>query len=206
MRKLLVATKNEGKAKEIKELVGKFFDDVLTLNFLDKNLNIIEDGKTFEENAYKKAKSVYDLYRMYGFAVLADDSGLEIDALGGEPGVYSSRYAGDGADDDKRIKKVLEKMKDIPFEQRNARFICVLVFIDEDGRVYRTKGVCEGKIGFDKKGINGFGYDPIFIPNGYDLTFAQMPSDIKNKISHRAKAFEKLKIILGDLYEDTCDK
>jgi len=206
MRKLLVATKNEGKAKEIKELVGEFFDDVLTLNFLNKNLNIIEDGKTFEENAYKKAKSVYDLYRMYGFAVLADDSGLEIDALGGEPGVYSSRYAGDDADDDKRIKKVLEKMKDVPFEKRGARFVCVLVFIDEDGRVYRTKGVCEGKIGFDAKGKNGFGYDPIFIPNGYDLTFSQMPSDIKNKISHRAKAFEKLRIILGEVYEDTCDK
>jgi len=204
MRKLLVATKNRGKAKEIKELIGDFFDDVLSLSDFNGNINIIEDGKTFEENALKKAKTVYSLYRL---PTLADDSGLEVDALDGRPGVYSARYAGDNATDEEKIKKLLEELKNIPEEKRGAQFVCVLAFIDENGRVYQTKGICRGKIGFEPKGVNGFGYDPIFIPEGYSRTFAELESDEKNRISHRAKAFEKLKKILGEIYnEDPRDK
>lgn len=206
MKKLLVATKNEGKATEIKELIGAFFEEVLTLNDLDKSLNIIENGKTFEENAYQKAKSVHSLYSSYGFSTLADDSGLEVDALNGAPGVFSARYAGEAATDEDRINKLLDELKDVPLEKRSARFVCALVFIDENGRTYQTKGVCEGKIGFLPEGQNGFGYDPIFIPNGYNVSFAQIPSTVKNKISHRAKAFEKLRAILGEINEDTGDK
>lgn len=204
MRKLLVATKNRGKTKEIKELIGDFFDDVLTLSDFNENINIIEDGKTFEENALKKAKTIYSLYKL---PTLADDSGLEVDALDGRPGVYSARYAGENATDEEKIKKLLEELKNIPEEKRGAQFVCVLTFIDENGRVYQTKGICRGKIGFEPKGVNGFGYDPIFIPEGYNATFAELESKEKNKISHRAKAFEKLKTILGEIYnEDTCDK
>ncbi|ABP66600.1 non-canonical purine NTP pyrophosphatase, rdgB/HAM1 family [Caldicellulosiruptor saccharolyticus DSM 8903] len=204
MRKLLVATKNRGKAKEIKELIGDFFDIILTLSDFDENINIIEDGKTFEENALKKSKTIYSLYKL---PTLADDSGLEVDALDGRPGVYSARYAGDNATDEEKIKKLLEELKNIPEEKRGAQFVCVLTFIDENGRMYQTRGVCRGKIGFAPKGLNGFGYDPIFIPEGYNATFAELESDEKNRISHRARAFEKLKKILGEIYnEDTCDK
>ncbi|WAM32236.1 XTP/dITP diphosphatase [Caldicellulosiruptor naganoensis] len=199
MRKLLVATKNRGKAKEIKELIGDFFDEVLTLSDFEGNINIIEDGKTFEENALKKAKTIYDLYRL---PTLADDSGLEVDALGGRPGVYSARYAGENATDEERIKKLLEELRDVPCEKRGAQFVCVLTFIDENGRVYQTKGICRGKIGFEPRGKNGFGYDPVFIPEGSTLTFAELESEEKNRISHRAKAFEKLKRILGEIYNE----
>lgn len=111
---------------------------------------------------------------------------------------------GDNATDEERIKKLLEELKDVPYEKRDAQFVCVLVFIDENGRVYQTKGVCRGKIGFEPRGENGFGYDPIFIPEGYSVTFAELETDEKNRISHRARAFEKLKMILGEIYnEDT---
>lgn len=204
MRKLLVATKNRGKAKEIKELIGDFFDHILILSDFNHDIKIIEDGETFEENALKKAKTVFDLYRL---PTLADDSGLEVDALDRKPGVYSARYAGENATDEENVKKLLKQLRDVPEEKRGAQFVCVLTFIDENGRIYQTKGICRGKIGFEPKGVNGFGYDPVFIPEGYDVTFAELKSDEKNKISHRAKAFEKLKIILGEIYdENTCDK
>ncbi|ADQ41352.1 non-canonical purine NTP pyrophosphatase, rdgB/HAM1 family [Caldicellulosiruptor acetigenus I77R1B] len=204
MRKLLVATKNEGKAREIKQLIENYFDDVVTLNHFDGNINIIEDGSTFEENALKKAKTVYSLYRQ---PTLADDSGLEVDALGGRPGVMSARYAGERATDEDRIKKLLDELKDVPEDKRGAQFVCVLVFIDQQGRIYQTKGICRGRIAFEPRGENGFGYDPVFVPDGFDKTFAELDSQIKNQISHRAKAFENLKKILGEIYnEGTCDK
>lgn len=205
MRKLLVATKNDGKAREIKQLIGTYFDDVLTLNDFDSNITITEDGSTFEENALKKAKTVYLLYRQ---PTLADDSGLEVDALDRRPGVMSARYAGPTATDEDRIKKLLDELKDVPEDKRGAQFVCVLVFIDHQGRIYQTKGICRGKIAFEPRGENGFGYDPIFIPDGFEKTFAELDSYTKNQISHRARAFENLKKILGEIYNDkgTCDK
>lgn len=194
MMDIVVATKNRNKIREIKDLLKDLPVNVLSLDDGDWQIpQIVEDGKTFRENAVKKAKIVAEIT---GKITLADDSGLEVDALGGQPGIYSARFAGENATDRENNLKLLNLMKDVPSDRRGAQFRCVIAIASPDGRVDVVEGVCRGDIGFSEKGGGGFGYDPIFIPAGYNKTFAELGMTTKNKISHRGKALEKAKLVL----------
>lgn len=194
---LVIATRNRNKIKEIKDLLMDMPVNVMGLE--DGNWQIpqiVEDGKTFKENATKKAKTIADLT---GKITLADDSGLEVDALEGQPGVYSARFAGEDATDRENNLKLLQLIKDIPSDRRGAQFRCVIAVASPNGRIEVVEGVCRGGIGFIEKGGQGFGYDPIFIPVGYNKTFAELSMSAKNKISHRGRALEKAKLVLERL-------
>ncbi len=184
---IVIATKNTGKIEEIKSYKACSCIDWFIYSDFGNFPEVEETGDSFLDNAIIKAKAVS---RATGKAALADDSGLIVDALGGRPGVYSSRYAGPGASDKANRDKLLaeiEGIKDI--SRRSARFICSMVLWDVDnGLVFKTEGICEGVIGFEEKGSGGFGYDCIFIPAGYTKTMAELESDEKNTISHRGKA------------------
>lgn len=196
-RKLIISTSNKNKVLEIKELLNHLDLEVLSKNELDiEKFETIEDGTTLEENSLKKAK---DLKHRVEDMVIADDSGLFVDSLNGEPGVYSSRYAGVEGRDDLNIEKLL---KNIENKDRNAYFKTVISLISQDGKIYRVEGICKGTISMAPKGANGFGYDPVFIPVGYDETFAELGNEIKNKISHRAKALTELKKVIEELTKD----
>lgn len=156
----------------------------------------IEDGQTFEDNAEKKA--VY-YARQTGLCCVADDSGLEVDALNGEPGVYSARYAGAGCTDDDNNRKLLHHLGDLSENRRTARFVCCAAFAEPDGLKRVVRGTVEGRIALAPVGSNGFGYDPLFVPNGYTETFAQLDPKTKNAISHRGEAFRKMKDYLESL-------
>lgn len=184
--KIILSTSNPDKVREIFEIVD------LNIEWIIKKIDVEEDGETFEDNATKKAKAAYDLY---GPAV-ADDSGLEIYALDNFPGVKSARFM-EGIDYSIKNAKILEMMKDFEEDKRGARFSCVAVYYDK--KPYIFKGTIEGKIAFDVRGKNGFGYDPIFIPYGYNKSMAELSSEEKNKISHRAKAFKKLSEFLSTI-------
>lgn len=190
IRELVLATRNRNKVKEIREILKGLNLNILTVDDFPGCPEVVEDGATFEENAVKKARAVSGFT---GKAALSDDSGLEVDALNGEPGIYSARYAGEGCSYDDNNNKLLGMMKDIPVEQSQARFVCVAVLFRPDGGVMTARGVCEGVLGKEKRGSNGFGYDPIFIVPEYGKTFAELDSELKNRISHRAKAFNKIK-------------
>ncbi len=194
MKKLLAATSNEGKVKEIKKVLGDLSFEILSLKDAGIDLEVEETGKTFKENAILKAKE-YALES--GLLTLADDSGLEIDALGGKPGVYSARFLPEKSWP-KKNQAVLEMMKRVLEEKRGARFVCVVAIASPDG-VKTTEGVMEGKISYGLKGKNGFGYDPIFIPKGFKKTNAELTADEKNEISHRGKALRKAFEILKEL-------
>ncbi|HEY9000967.1 MAG TPA: non-canonical purine NTP diphosphatase [Mucilaginibacter sp.] len=183
--KLVFATNNRHKLEEVSHKIGNHFE-LLTLNDIGCTEDIEETGTTFEENAVIKSKYVYDNYHLNCFG---DDSGLVIDALNGEPGVYSARYAGEYGNHAANIKKVLAKLEGI--ENRKARFVTVISLMWE-GKEHVFEGTVEGTIRQETTGSGGFGYDPIFQPDGYDITFAEMSMDEKNKISHRARAMEKL--------------
>lgn len=187
---LIVATKNEGKAREFGEMLGGEWD-VRTMRDLGQDVNVEEDGETFEENARKKAVEVS---RVAEYLVVADDSGLEVDALNGEPGVYSARYAGEFADDASNNRKLLDRLKasgNTDNSDRGAQFRCLLV-LAEKGRVLEVfEGVCRGTIESEERGEGGFGYDPLFVPEGESRTFAELGTDAKNKMSHRGRAVEK---------------
>ena len=188
--KLLVATKNNGKIKELTELLTGLPVQIFGLNAFDNIFEPEETGQTFAANAELKANS-YALQT--GSWALSDDSGLEVEALGGAPGIYSARYAGEKATDHDRITKLLEEIAETRDEMRRARFVCAMAIADEKGSItFIAEGVCNGKIAFKPGGTNGFGYDPIFIPDGYQQTFGELSSDIKHKISHRARAIEKI--------------
>ena len=164
------------------------------------NINKVEeDGETLEENAIKKALAISE--KVNGI-VIADDTGLFVDALDGAPGVYSARYAGEEASYEDNNKKLLGELRGVALSERNAKFKTIIAVVTEDKQVKTVSGECKGKIGFELKGKEGFGYDPLFIVEGYEKTFAQLGEEIKNKISHRAKALEKLKIELEKLIED----
>mgnify|MGYP001300053398 CR=1 FL=1 len=178
--KYILATHNDNKAKEIKELFKNKIE-IITLKDLNDYEEIIEDGKTFEENALIKAKTIF---KKYNLPVIADDSGLEIKYLNNLPGVYSQRYSGKG--DLENNKKVLRELKDV--SNRDARFVCVIALVEQNGDTKVFKGMLEGEISLSSKGNNGFGYDPIFIPKGYTKTLGELPSEIKQKISHRSQA------------------
>lgn len=194
---LIVATRNAHKTREIEQILGSALA-VRDLTAHPEISEITESGTSFEENAKLKAIAVS---RKLPGLVIADDSGLEIEALGGAPGIHSARYAGTNASDTERIAKLLSRVANVEEKsnQRRARFRCVLA-VARDGQVLATlEGVVEGKIAERPRGSHGFGYDPIFIPNGFEETFAELPDEVKNNISHRAKAIRKLQAELPTL-------
>lgn len=186
--KIIIATKNEGKVREFRRLLEPLGYQPVSLKDENINAEINEDGDTFEENAHIKAKAIYKLTKT---PVIADDSGLEVEFLGGAPGIYSARYAGEGATDEDRNNKLLEEMQGVDTPLRNARFVCALYCILDDAREYCVTGTLEGFIGEEPKGVHGFGYDPIFMIDE-DTSLAEIDEEEKNKISHRARAMEKL--------------
>ncbi len=190
--KIVFATNNKNKLAEIRQILGGAFE-ILSLADIGCDADIPETGTTLEENARIKAQYVHD---RYGMGVFADDTGLEVEALGGAPGVYSARYAGgEGHDSEANMKKLLHELQGK--DNRRARFRTVVAFIPEgQGVASLFEGVCPGEITAEKRGAEGFGYDPIFRPDGYEMTFAELGNETKNKISHRAKAVEKFAAFL----------
>ena len=185
----LIATNNPHKLLEMQRILSPLGIGTLSLKAAGVDLSGVEEtGQTFEENAYIKARAAFLLS---GMPVIADDSGLVVDALNGEPGVYSARYSGENATDAKNIEKLLSKMKNIPEEQRTARFVCAICCIFSQTDKIFARGECEGKIAFSTLGESGFGYDPVFIADG-TRSFAQLSETEKDSISHRGKAFHQL--------------
>jgi XTP/dITP diphosphohydrolase len=197
--KLVIATKNKGKIAELQARLQGLPVEVVSLGNFPGMPEVIEDGLTFRENAQKKAEATA---AHTGLLSLADDSGLVIDAIGGEPGVYSARYAGAGADDDRNMDLVLEKLEGVPAQKRSARFVCDLALAIPEGSVVHTEGVCEGMIAAAKKGSSGFGYDPIFIVPELGVTMAEIPLEIKNTLSHRSRAIDLMVPIIRKLVDD----
>ena len=185
-RSIYLATKNRKKIKELQAMLPKHWL-VKSFEDIDQSISWEETGTTFEENARIKVDAVSALV---DGLVLGDDSGLEVDALEGAPGVYSSRYCGEEGNDSGNNKKLLTEIADIPQDKRQARFVCCLCFLDRNKTVHYFKGYCEGAIGDTGKGTNGFGYDPIFYPDGGERSLAEYSSEEKNSMSHRAKALE----------------
>jgi XTP/dITP diphosphohydrolase len=202
MVKLLVATNNRGKIREYKEILEEGLPPEVEITFPAQeglDLDVEESGETFEENALLKA---VEFARASGLLTLADDSGLEVDALGGAPGVYSARYAGPGTTDADRYRKLLGELADVPPEARAARFRCVVALAGPDGVIGSAQGTVEGEIGFEARGSMGFGYDPVFTAEDYHgLTMAELPPEVKNRISHRARALQAAMPLLKQAIE-----
>ncbi len=192
-KKLIFATGNEGKMKEIREILGDLDYEILSMKEAGVDVEIIEDGKTFEENAIIKAKTVMEAT---GCLVLADDSGLEVDFLGKEPGVQSARYMGENTSYRIKNQIILDRLHGVPDLVRTARFVCVIAAAFPDGRVETRRGTIEGRIAHESAGENGFGYDPIFYLPERGMTTAQISPEEKNAISHRGKALRQIKEIL----------
>ncbi|MGP1570190.1 MAG: RdgB/HAM1 family non-canonical purine NTP pyrophosphatase [Eubacteriales bacterium] len=193
-KKLIIASQNKHKIEEFHKILSKYGFEVCGRD--DAGLpmdDIPENGNTFEENSLIKAKAIWNMSHT---ATLADDSGLCVDFLNGAPGIYSSRFSGENATDKKNNEKLLNLLADATSDKRSACFVCVLTLILENGEEITTRGECFGKIQTKETGINGFGYDPLFIPTGYNISMAELPPDEKNKISHRAKAIKALVEIL----------
>ncbi len=192
----LIATSNEGKVKEISGIFASLNLKVRSVYEIDKNFLMPEEtGKTFEENAQIKAESVYKLTKM---ATIADDSGLEVSALSGAPGIYSARYAGENASDGENIDKLLEKMKGVPESQRGAKFVCAICCILPNGEKIFSRGECCGFISNHMAGTKGFGYDPVFLTSS-GKSFAEISEQEKNEISHRGIALKELYKKLKDV-------
>lgn len=191
METLVVASSNKHKIDEISEVTEKFGIDVISRDDagISKSLEIPEDGSTFEENSYIKAKAIMDIC---GKPTIADDSGLMVEALGGAPGVYSARFAGEDQNDERNNEKLKDLLKDIPYKDRRAKFVSVITLLFPDGRKIVARGECPGHIIEEERGDNGFGYDPLFVPEGYGSTFGMLSPDVKNEISHRALALKNL--------------
>ncbi len=192
MKKIIFATGNEHKAEEVRAIFSEMNIELVTLNDLENPPEIIEDGSSFEENSLIKAQTVFNRYKM---PVLADDSGLEVEQLNGAPGIYSARYSGEEGNYKKNNEKLLADLSGLP-EPHKARFVCVVSYIDGDN-VFTAEGELRGEIIEEYRGNNGFGYDPLFKPEGYSKTLAEISPEEKNSISHRARAFEKMKRKLG---------
>lgn len=192
--KLIIATNNQGKVREIKQMLEPLGYEPVSLKDAGIDIDVVEDGETFEENAHLKAKAVYDICHC---PVVADDSGLEVDFLDGAPGIYSARYAGEGASDEQRIQKILDEMDGVDESMRAARFVCAMYCILDDETEYSVRGTMEGFIGTEPLGENGFGYDPIFMVDE-DTSVAMLPAEEKNRISHRANALKQLTDILSE--------
>jgi len=194
---IVISSRNKEKKRELKALLKDLKIKVLDLNDFPAAPRVEEKGKTFEENAVAKALKIAQYTKRL---TIADDSGLEVDALGGRPGVYSARFAGNNADYDANNRKLLRLLKGFSESKRKARFICAVAIADKDGLVGVVRGECSGRITFEPKGRNGFGYDPVFFSPKYNETFAQLSSKEKNAVSHRGRALRKArKIIEGCL-------
>lgn len=184
--KIIVASNNKNKIREIKSKLAGMNIEVLSQREAGFDIEVDETGTTFEENSMLKARAIYELAKA---PVIADDGGLEVDFLNGEPGVYSARFCGPEATDKDKYLKILELMKDAPDDKRTARFRCVISYIDENGKEHAFEGRCDGKIAYEPMGENDFGYDPIFMFG--DKSFAQISEEEKNKVSHRGRAIDK---------------
>lgn len=193
---LLVATHNPGKRREYRALLAPLKVEIRFPDDLDVHLDVREDGTTYAENAHKKAQRYASAS---GMLTLADDSGLEVDALGGAPGIHSARYAA-GSDAD-RVEALLEDLRGVPRSDRTARFRCVLVIVTPTNEIYEADGTCEGLIATEPRGTGGFGYDPVFYLPDHDATMAQLPGAEKNRISHRAQAVQEALPVLKRLVE-----
>ena len=199
MKKIILASNNAHKIEEIKKILEGLPFEIKSLKDENINIDIEEDGNTFEENAKKKASEIANFLKNRGekeFIVMADDSGLEIDALNGEPGIYSSRYLGEDTSYVKKNSVILERLKDVPEEKRSARFVCAVAAAFPDGQTKVIRGTMEGIIGYEIKGENGFGYDPIFYLPQYGKYSAELSSDEKNAISHRGEALRRIREVL----------
>jgi XTP/dITP diphosphohydrolase len=192
--RLLIATNNVGKVREYADLLAGSGFDLCRLADVGLNNQIEETGETFMENARLKAHAYG---QASGILTLADDSGLEVDALGGAPGVHSARYAGPGANDADRIRKLLAALDGVPWEKRTANFRCIIALSWPDGHLETFEGRCDGVIALEPKGTNGFGFDPVFYVPEYDCTMAELPMDVKNRISHRGRAAALVRERLG---------
>lgn len=196
MNTLIIATKNKGKAEEFKQMLSPLGYQVKTLlDFSDAMPDIEETGTTFYENAQLKAEQIA---AQLGKPVIADDSGLEVDYLDGAPGVYSARYSGEHANDEANNHKLLNALKDVQEKDRTAQFVCVLAFARPNETTIFKKGTCKGKITRTPTGENGFGYDPVFIPEGYEQTMAQLSQVEKNQLSHRYHALKAFRAWLEE--------
>lgn len=193
MDKIIFATTNEGKMKEIRMILGDLGAEILSLKDAGIKADIIEDGTTFEENAVIKASSIQ---KISGGIVLADDSGLEVDYLGGEPGIYSARYMGEDTSYDIKNRNIIDRLKEAEGDERSARFVCAIAAAFPDGCIKTTRATIEGRIGYEICGEGGFGYDPIFYIPELGKTSAEISADEKNRISHRGKALREMKEII----------
>ncbi|WP_459848937.1 XTP/dITP diphosphatase [Fusibacter bizertensis] len=203
MKKIVLASGNSHKLKEIQSILSDFEFELITMadaGFGDEE--IIEDGDTFEANSLIKAKAVFE---KLGVASLADDSGLSVDYLDGAPGVFSARYSGEPKSDERNNTKLLEALKDVPTDKRTARFVTVITLMFENGDTLVARGEVEGRIGYMPVGSNGFGYDPLFEIPKLGKTFAELTASEKNALSHRGNALVVLKEMIRKYYESTCD-
>ncbi len=194
---LVVATKNEGKVREFRKIMRDLPVEIVSLKHFPDLPDIIEDGRTFEENALKKARALAIFTKD---VAIADDSGLVVDALSGSPGVLSARYSGEGATDLKNNLKLLNDLKGVHLKDRGAAFKCAIAVVAPDGFEEVVTGECIGTVGFEMRGNEGFGYDPLFIPNGFDKTFAELGMEIKNRISHRFRAITAIRPVLEKIF------
>lgn len=202
MKRLILASNNKKKIKEMKEMLKDLQIEVKSLENENIDIDVVEDGKTFEENAQKKAKEIYEFLLKRGdgnFIVLADDSGLVVDYLNGEPGIYSARYAGEHGNNTKNNEKLLKNLMGVDEENRGAKFICQLAMFTDQGEYFEVTGEVRGRIIEELHGEGGFGYDPLFFYEPLNRTFGQLTSDEKNEISHRGVALKKLKKIISEL-------
>lgn len=196
-RRMILSSGNEHKVKEIKEILKDFDIEIVSKDELGfEDFDVDEDRDTLEGNAFKKAE---ELSKLVKGIVIADDTGLFVDALNGAPGVYSARYAGEHSSYKDNNELLLKNLKDVPMEKRTAYFKTVIAVILEDGLKLKAEGICKGKIGFEVHGENGFGYDPLFIVEGLEKSFGEMTDEEKNSLSHRANALRNLKNLLGEV-------
>jgi XTP/dITP diphosphohydrolase len=202
-KKVVLATKNKGKIREFSRMFAGFEAEILTIADLPDLPDVVEDGDTFEANARKKAETIS---RVTGLPALADDSGLEVDALDGKPGVYSARFAGPNATDQENNEKLVSLLQNVPEEKRTCRFVSVLALAVPGEETLLVRGTCEGRIVLRARGENGFGYDPHFFLPEKGRTMAELAPEEKNSISHRGEAVRKLEAILRRVYETGCCK
>lgn len=199
VEKIIFATGNAGKMREIRMIMADLGLEILSMKEAGVDVEIIENGKTFEENALIKASTIAQELKKRGeqAVVLADDSGLEIDYLNKEPGIYSARYMGEDTSYTIKNANLIQRLEGVPDEKRTARFICAIAAVLTDGRSFGSRATIEGRIGYEEKGENGFGYDPIFYLPEYGMYSAELSPEEKNRISHRGKALEEMKKILA---------
>lgn len=195
INRIVFATGNQGKMREIREIMQDLGCEIISMKEADILADIEENGTTFEENALIKAKSVASISKELGYSdiVIADDSGLEIDALNKEPGIYSARYMGEDTPYSEKNANLISRLAGVPDEKRTARFVCAIAAVLPDGRTLTTRATIEGRIGYEEKGSNGFGYDPIFQVPEYGCSTAELTMEQKNRISHRGKALQRMK-------------